>query len=190
MAEIKKERQLKMVRVPEDLNSIKVDYIQILDIPATHPENESETKKIPVKTTLPFRPAGSMITALKNLRELALDYVGIELADKSKAIKDWTVSCIKLDGDHNLHQAHVTMFLSRKGKYTDKPHEFEVGPITMYPTAEGKAKTKYHSHEQLASAVEDVIAEVFGYMDGTHEAGKNPQLALDLFPGIKDAVTI
>lgn len=176
-----KEKVLKKIRVATDCNSAEIGFAWVVELEASHPENDSETKKIPVKGVLvPYRPHKDLTDSMKKLRKFALEALGIELADESKQLKEWIVPCIELAGDHTVQQARVKITLGKLVESTGKVAEIKTGQITMYPSAEEKAK--YPNADKIAPIVEDIIEEVWSYLNGKHENKTNPQLAL--FPDV------
>lgn len=159
---------LKSLRIiDKEASGVKINFVEEVILPPRDGEEESTTKMIPHKIDGPFRPRKQMIDSMKKLRKFALELLEIEV--DSRDIAHWTVSQIKISGDILKKNSRVVMTLAKFVKATGKMSEIKCGEITMYPTVDDKVK--YHKAEEVTAIIEDIVEEVWLYMEGQHDEG-------------------
>lgn len=107
----------------------------------------------------PRYPHKDFMNAMKNLRKHALAINEMQYGD-AKALSDYLVTKVKIQGDVTLRQSRVTMrlekYVNRTGKYVKIP----VAQVTMY------GESKYEEAAEMSKHVENLILEATAYMNG------------------------
>lgn len=176
------DKQFKSVKITPDLNKVQVKFIEKIIMEPLPGQDDSQEYHIPHQCTPPFRPHKDLIESLKKLRRPALDFIGINLADVSKDVKEFTVLSIKIAGNMDLKQSRVTIILAKKVDKLDELVEFPIPQIIMYPNEE--EKVTYWNSDKIAPIVEDIVEEVWSYLyhgkfdDSLPEAKQLKQLNL------------
>lgn len=127
-----------------------------------------------------YRPHKTFVDKMKELRKFCLELVEIEV--DTKALPNWTVGTLKIQGDLVMKQSRAVMILAKKIKFTGKVTYMNVPQVTMYPSMDDK--DRYHNAEKMTEVIEAVVRESEAYINGKYETEDEDQLAL--FP--KEAV--
>lgn len=163
-----KEKQLRSVKIGSE-SEVSVKFVEIITIAPEHEDGESThiTNEYSVKS--PQRPHSDLTDTLKKLRKHALEICEINV--DSKEIADWSISGVKIAGDVALEQSRVVLTLAKDVKRTGKTIHFETPQVTMY------GESEYEGAEKMAAVIEDLIEEVWSYLNGT-KVESSSQLAL------------
>lgn len=175
--ENQKQRQLRQVSISKD-GEVSVKFVEIITIKPEQEDGEDViiTNKYSVKS--PQRPHKDLLDTIKKLRKFALEICEIET--DSKSIINWTVSQVKIAGDVSMHQSRVILTLAKSVERTGKVIEFNSPQTTMY------GESEYDNADQMAVVIEDLIEEVWSYLNGT-KTESSSQLALFDYPKMKVA---
>jgi len=180
------DRQLVHLKLAPDLSSVKIKFNDIVTLPGAEQdeeEGESSIRKIPYTVDGPFRPHKDLVNSMKKLRKHALDILGIKLEDESKQIGEWSVIEIKIQGDVLTKQSRVTMKLAKLVELTKAVCPIKVPQVTMYPAADDQVK--YHAADKMTVIIEDIIEEVWSYLNGKYDETIEPNQQFALFPSEK-----
>ena len=171
------ERQLISVTMGHDADHVKIKFREITVHEA---EGEGEGDKtsynifVVESDTIPHK---DFIESMKKLRKFALAANEIEV--DSKSIGTWSISKLKISGDHTMKQSRIVLTLSHYVKRTKKVVEMPTGQITMYPETDDASK--FPDVDKMTPIVEDVIEECWCYIEGT-KVGEESEGQLPLFP--------
>lgn len=180
------DRQLISVKIAADCSSVKIKFLEIVTLPPADVEDESRIRKIPYTVEGPYRPHKDLIACMRKLRKHGLDMLNIKLEDESKQIHEWTVNQIKITGDVTMKQSRVQMKLAKLAPLTQKVCEIPVPQVTMYPAAD--EQVKYHAADKMTEIIEDIIEEIWSYINGKYGEEGGDQLPLfTVIPTMKAA---
>lgn len=171
------ERQLRSIAVSAEL-AVKLKFEESIVLPLKEGEENNRVKTNIHTIESEQRPHKDLVDSLKKLRQHAIDMLEIDLnpETKSKQLPTYTVSEIKLSGDHSQRKSRVKLVLAKFVKKTGKVSEMETSQFILYPKNEDASK--YPDIDKVALIVEDIIEEVWSYMAGKFDPEEDVQLAL------------
>ena len=159
------EKQLRQITLAPDLSKVTIKFIQLNQLEASD-EGEVEDDEAMAANEYTvvgsFAPHKDLIDAMKKVRKHGLAWLGIELADEAKALKNWSTTRITLAGDHTMKKSRVKIQLGLNVEQTGFVAHIETGQITIYPKTEDKAK--YWDTDKLAKEVDKIIDECGEYL--------------------------
>jgi hypothetical protein len=181
------ERQLKSLTIKPDFSQVKVTFAEVI----THEVAEDSDEENAVTTnefsvTSANRPHKDLLDSMKKLRRFGLEILEIELADEAKGIKNWNVGTIKIIGDLLLKQSRVELTLTKAIDLTGKVAKIKTSQVTMYPSVDDAVK--YHNADKMTAVIEDIVEEVWSFLNGKYDSEIDGQLPL--FPDRQDNKTI
>ncbi len=174
------EKQITEIKISPDLSKVEISFINRVTVDPEDMEAESSEVKNEYWVRGTYRPHKDFVDRFKKLRKFGLELVEIEV--DAKAIGNWTVQSIKIQGDYIGKKSRCTMVLGKKIDFSGKVTTMNVPQITMYPEKEDK--DRYHNAEKMTTEVEGLIYEAGAYLNGKYSEESEDQLPL--FP--KEAV--
>lgn len=179
------DKQLRCLKISDDLDEVYVKFeeTRVHELPDGADESaDNDVTQHVYEVTSQNRPHKNLTDALKKLRKHGMAIKGIELADASKQIKNWVVRQITIDGDSLKQQSRMEITLGVRSDLTGKVSPLKCGSVTMYPKDD--EKVKYSKASEMVKDYEDVVAEVWEYLNGKTESDDVPNPQLALFPKV------
>lgn len=160
------EKQLRSLQISDEF--VKIAFVES-DFIAASEDSETDDDQVQehlftVKSML--TPHKDLTDSMKKLRRLALEALEINLAE-TKDYSAWNVTAIHIAGSVTQQKCRLIMTLSKKVKLTGKECPIKTGQITLYPDAEEKVMFPFA--DKLAPIVEDIVEEVWSYLQGKTE---------------------
>lgn len=167
------EKQLRQVVLSPD-GDVKVKFAEVVTGPANELETdmgESTVRSNIFTVESSNRPHKDLVDSMKKLRKFALEICEMDIP-AAKQLSNFTVSAIKISGDLTMKQSRVVLTLSKLIERTGKVVKI-VGPqTTMY------GESEYDKAEQMTPIIEDVVEEVWSYLNGKYAEEVENQLPL------------
>lgn len=166
------DRQLRSVEITSK-GKVKINFVEIIVVEPAEGEEASSSIVNEYGVKSPLKPHKDLLDSMKKLRKY-----GMEICEEnkdSKALAEWTVSKIKIDGDIPLRQSRVRLTMAKEVKRTGKQIKLETPQTTMY------GESEYGKAQEMSKLIEAVIDEVNAYLEGKGESEDQ----LPLFPKIE-----
>lgn len=154
------ERHLRSVEIADN-GLVKIKFLELIHLPGVD-GGPSRVKKNKFTVESEDEPHDNFKNCMTKLRKLGLEER--EITVNSKQIGEWGVCQVKIAGDVLMRQSRVKIVLTKITERTTKASKMETGQITMY------GDSTFEKHEELAKQVEDLIAEVWQYLNGAYNA--------------------